>query len=456
MSKTSDIEGKRRRALELLRSRKQQGHSEARALVDDYRNYTYDMFMHSDGAEPVECRKFSHWVESASADKVYAFESVRTSMQTSEVDLVRETGEAMHLLNFSSYNYLGLGYHPEVIRAAQDAVARFGLGANSSPVISGTYEIHKELEDGLLRFFSLPDHGISLFTSGYGVNLGVIQAFVKPGGFVVCDRHAHMSILDGAKLSGAQIRYFEHNDAAELDSVLEEICGGRTRVLVCAEGVYSSDGDYGKLKVLVSTAKKHGAFVLVDEAHSALLAGETGRGVCEQHGILEDVDLYVMTFSKALAGVGGALLAHKDIVRYVNWYAKCRMFSCALDPAVTGGMIKALEIASGPEGRARRDRLRDNVSYFRGLLLGKVNLGRSETWIMTVIYGNDTETLNLNDYLQRQGLDASIMQFPAAPKNEGRIRLFVTSEHTHEQLDRAAAIILGAADRFGFSNEYSV
>ena len=418
--------------------------------TSDYRNETYDMYLHSAGARPVEMERFADWVRRASSEGKYPFESVRISGQRAEVDLVRETGETLHLINMSSYNYLGLGYHPAVIRAAQDAVARYGLGANSSPVISGTYGVHRELERGIVDYFGLPGRGVSLFSSGYAVNLGTIQAFAKPGSVVVLDRSAHMSLLEGAKLSGARIEYFEHNDVDDLDAVLGRVAGGRTRVLVCVEGVYSGDGDFGDLRRVVATSKRYGAMVLVDEAHSVLVAGPGGRGVAEEQGVLSQIDLYVMTFSKAFSGIGGALLARADITQYVNWYAKCRMFSCALDPAVTGGMVKALELAAGAEGDARRRRIRANAAYLEQRLKGRVDLGVSNSWILTVLFGDERKTLDLNDHLQRQGLDTSIMQFPAVPKNEARIRLFVTSEHTRDQLDRAADILLAAADRFDF------
>lgn len=421
-----------------------------RHVKEHFKEYTYDMFMMNVAPEPEEMILFSNWVDTLNREKINSFEAVRTSAQKTEVDLIRQNGEPMHLLNFSSYNYLGFSYHPDVIRAAQDAVARFGLGASSSPVISGTYGIHKMLEDQLLAFFDLPDRGVSLFSSGYGVNLGVIQAFVKPGNYVVLDSNAHMSILEGAKLSGAKIKYFRHNDLEHLEEILQEVCDGYSRVLIGVEGVYSGDGDYGNLRGVVDLAKKYGAFTLVDEAHSVLVAGETGRGVCEMQGVLADVDLYVMTFSKGFGGVGGALIARKEFCRYVNYYAKCRMFSCALDPAVTGGMVKALELAGSDEGRIRRQRIKENAAYFLELLKGKVNLGVSESWVVTIIYGNDKNTLDLNNYLQRKGLDTSIMQFPAVPKNEARIRMFVTSEHTREQIEQAAAIVLDAAREFNF------
>ncbi len=440
-----DLEEKRRLAKELLAQRQQKISS-----PPDYKTYTYDMFMHSMGARPVEMERFSQWVDQAVEDGVYAFESERLGAQTTSVDLLRETGETMHLLNFSSYNYLGFGYHPDVIQAAQDAVAKFGLGANSSPVISGTYQIHKQFERALLDFFGLEGKGVSLFSSGYGVNLGVLQAFANPGSHILLDRSSHMSLLEGAKLAGAQISYFNHNSPDHLEEVLQSLQIKNQRVLICVEGIYSADGDFGKLDQIIEVAKRHNAFVLVDEAHSGFVAGENGKGTSEKMGVLEEIDFLVLTFSKALSGVGGCVIADQELTRYINWYAKCRFFSCALDPAVTGGMLKVVELLSGHEGYNRRQRIKENADYFRARLKEFVNIGKSESWIVTVLYGNDKLSMDLNNYLQHQGLDSSPLQFPAAPKNEGRLRLFVTSEHTRDQIDQAVLILVEAARKFNF------
>ena len=417
---------------------------------ENYSNYTYDMFMMNMSAELEEMELFSEYVDVLNEKKTYTFEAARNGTQGPETDLLRANGETVHVVNLSSYNYLGFSYHPDVIKAAQDAVAKYGLGASSSPVISGTYQIHKELEKTLIDFFGLPGRGVCLFTAGYSVNLGAISAFIKPGHKVIMDSNSHMSIVEGAKLSGGDMSFFRHNDMAHLEELLKEQCDDFTRVLICVEGIYSGDGDYGNLKEVVRLAKKYGAFTLVDEAHSALVAGEHGKGVCEQQGVLADVDLYVMTFSKAFGGVGGAVYAKKEITQYMNWYAKCRMFSCALDPAVTGGMAKVIQLAGGPLGAERRARLKDNAKYFRSLLEGKVVLSEGDAWVVIVHFGAESKTLGLNDFLQREGLDTSIIQFPAVPRNEARIRMFITSEHTHEQLKRAADIIVKAAEKFDF------
>ncbi len=419
-------------------------------VQENFADYTYDMFMMNMSAELEEINLFAEYVDVLNEKKMYTFEAARSGTQTTETDLARENGESVHVVNLSSYNYLGFSYHPDVIKAAQDAVAKYGLGASSSPVISGTYTIHKQLEQALEKFFGLPDRGVSLFTAGYSVNLGAISAFIKPGHKVIMDSASHMSIVEGAKLSGGDMSFFRHNDMTHLEELLKVQCDDFTRVLICVEGIYSGDGDYGNLKEVVRLAKQYGAFTLVDEAHSALVAGEHGRGVCEQQGVLEDVDLYVMTFSKAFGGVGGAVYAKKEITKYMNWYAKCRMFSCALDPAVTGGMTKVIELAGSPVGAERRNRLKSNAKYFRGLLEGKVKLSEGDAWVVIVHFGAESKTLGLNDYLQRKGLDTSIIQFPAVPRNEARIRMFITSEHSHEQLEKAAGIVLDAAEKFDF------
>jgi glycine C-acetyltransferase len=424
-----------------------------RVALPGYTAMTFDMAMHSTSAEHAESRHFYRWLKEISADQRYSFEVPRQGAQRTEVEVRRETGESLRLLNFGSYNYFGYGYHPQVIEAAKAALDRYGLGAASSPILSGTLELHKQLETALLDFFGLEGRGVSLFSSGYGVNAGVIPAYVKQGHHIVLDRSIHVSIQEGAQLSNARIWYFRHNDVNNLEKILKQLSDQNTRVLVCTEGVYSADGDYGRLAEIVEVAKRYRASILVDEAHSMLVAGPNGRGVAAEQGVLREIDLLVVTFSKAFGGIGGALIAKDEVARYVNWYARCRMFSCALDPAVTGGVLKSLELAQTADGQTRRERIRRNAALLRERLRDRVEIGRSESWIVPVMYGAGELTFHLNDYLQRRGLDVSIMQFPAVPKNESRVRMFVSSEHTEEQIERAAAIICEAAAHFGFRKD---
>lgn len=413
---------------------------------------SYDMFMPGSDPELSEITRFDAWVEQGIAAGCYTFETPRQAAQRPENTLVRENGERLAVINVASYNYLGFGYHPEVIQAAKHALDVYGLGVSSSPIAGGTIMLHRELEQALVDFLALPGRGASLFTTGYNVNTGTLSAVIKPGGHVVLDRAAHMSLVEGAQLSRGEVHTFEHNDMADLERVLRGITrAGPARIIVCAEGAYSSDGDYGDLAGITAVARRFGAMVLVDEAHSVLVAGPGGRGVAAAQGVLDRVDFYVVTFSKALGALGGAVVCRRDIARYINWYARCRLFSCGLDPAVTGGVLKALRLGSGPEGDRRRVRIYERAIQLRARLRGRVPLIESDSWIVPVIYGSDQRTLLLTDYMQRAGLETSIVQYPAVPRHLSRMRLFVTSEHTPEQIERAAEIIIAAAETFGFA-----
>ncbi|MBV9330100.1 MAG: aminotransferase class I/II-fold pyridoxal phosphate-dependent enzyme [Alphaproteobacteria bacterium] len=417
----------------------------------DYFDYTYDMFITSVDGEESEIIRFSKWIDAASRDGVYTYEAPRLEAQKTEVLARRADGTPLKLLNFSSYNYLGYGLHPKVIESAKLALDRYGLGACSSPIQAGTLQLHTELEQRLADFVGLPNLGVSLFSSGYGVNTGAISALIKRGHHIVIDASCHMSIVEGAQLSRAKIHFFEHNNAEDLERVLKEIGPNPSRILVCSEGVFSADGDFGALDKIVPLAKSYGAQVLIDEAHSFLLCGRNGRGVADMLGVLDQVDYLVVTFSKALGGVGGALIAQREAARYVNWFARCRMFSCALDPAVTAGITKGLELGAGSDGDKRRARLKTNSDQLRSVLKGRARTGRSESWIVPVIFGSETLSIPLSDWLQRHGLEGSVMSFPAVPMDEARIRLFVTSEHSPEQIARCGDIVAQAASELGFA-----
>jgi glycine C-acetyltransferase len=437
---------------ELLRRRQAAEPVAAAEATPEYARMTYDMFMAGSDPGLSEIARFDAWVKSGIAAGVYTFETPRRAAQRPENTLVRENGDQLAVINMASYNYLGFGYHPTVIQAAKDALDVYGLGVSSSPVAGGTILLHRELEGALAAFLGIPGRGVSLFTTGYNVNTGTLSAVVKPGGHVVLDRAAHMSIVEGAQLCRGEVHWFEHNDITDLERVLRGITrDGPRRIVVCAEGAYSADGDYGDLAGITAAARRYGAMVLVDEAHSVLVTGPGGRGVAAAQGVLDQVDFFVVTFSKALGAIGGAVIARRDIARYINWYARCRMFSCGLDPAVTGGVLEALQLGAGAEGDERRARIRDRSSQLRARLRGRVPLVESDSWIVPVIYGPEQRTPMLTDHMQRAGLETSIMQYPAVPRDRSRMRLFVTSEHTPAQIDRAADIVLAAADRFGFT-----
>ena len=416
-----------------------------------YTEFTLDMFSRSSGKNHAEIKQFNQWRNDViSADK-YTFETPHLTPQTPEIGVRRIHGDEHKLFNFSSYNYLGYANHPEVINAAKDALDKFGLGATGSPLLNGTFDIHKQLEYALTNFFGQEGYGISLFSSGYGANIGVVSSYIHKGDYVVLDHSSHASLIDGAVMSQGTLKLFRHNDAEFLERILKRIAKENRRILVCVEGVYSTDGDYGNLKDIVTVTKKYGASILVDEAHSLLVAGETGKGAVEKFDVLGDVDLLIGTFSKSFGGVGGCLYAKQELINYVNYYARSRMFSCALDPEVTGGILKALELASGPDGDEKRKRIVENADHLRSLLKNKVDIGTSQSWVIPIIFGDERKSLPLGDYLMRKGYDFSIMMFPAVKKNKSIIRAFVTSEHTKEQLEGCAEALIDAANEYEFA-----
>ena len=416
-----------------------------------YTEFTLDMFSRSSGKNHAEIKQFNQWRNDIiSADK-YTFETPHLTPQTPEIGVRRIHGDERKLFNFSSYNYLGYANHPEVINAAKDALDKFGLGATGSPLLNGTFDIHKQLEYALTDYFGQEGYGISLFSSGYGANIGVVSSYIHKGDYVVLDHSSHASLVDGAVMSQGTLKLFRHNDPEFLERILKRIAKENRRILVCVEGVYSTDGDYGNLKDIVTITKKYGASILVDEAHSLLVAGATGKGAVEKFDVLGDVDLLIGTFSKSFGGVGGCLYAKQELINYVNYYARSRMFSCALDPAVTGGILKALELASGPDGDEKRKRIVENADHLRSLLKNKVDIGTSQSWVIPIIFGDERKSLPLGDYLMRKGYDFSIMMFPAVKKNKSIIRAFVTSEHTKEQLEGCAEALIDAANAYDFA-----
>lgn len=441
MSRELSLEEKRRLARELLLKKKAGKIAQREPELP-----SYERFMGGSDSALSEVADFAEWVRSLKESGRYSLERAREGAATPMI-----TAEGAQALNFSTYNYLGLSSHPQVVAAAKEALDTYGLGCGASPNASGKLLIHQQLEEDLVDYFGIAEGGVSLFSAGYNVNTGSLSALMRPGCHLVMDQSVHMSIVEGARLSGADIHTFQHNDARDLERILKQVSAARRRVMVCVEGVYSADGDWGDLAQLISVSKRYGALVMVDEAHSTLLCGPQGQGVAAREGVLESVDLLVLTFSKAFGGVGGALVGHRNITQYVNWYARSRLFSCALSPAVTAGVRAALRLARGPEGDMRRRRLVENADYLRGQLTGKVPLGDSQSWVLPVIFGSEQKTLELYHYVRSRGLDGSVMEFPAVPKGAARLRLFVTSEHTREQLDQAVAILLDTARRFQFA-----
>lgn len=341
------------------------------------------------------------------------------------------------IINLTSYNYLGLSSHPEVIQAAKDGLDKYGLGASGAPLLSGTFDLHTEFARRLAEFKE--KEACLLYSSGFGGNVGAIQGILRKGDFAIMDEKIHRSIVDGVTLSGAKMLFFAHNDMNELEALLEKHKGKRK--MVFAEGVYSMDGDLAKLPEISELCEIHNAGLFLDEAHSSLIFGENGRGVGEHFHLEHKVGVSFGTLSKSFGGVGGFICANQEIIDYLKGYSSPWNFSCAISPPLVAGLMKGLEVAT--RDSSLRDKLWENTHYFRkGLEDLNLNLGLSASQVIPIIIGSSGETLlHMAHEVQKRGLFLQPVDYPAVPAHERRFRISVSSQLTKEDIDEALNII---------------
>ena len=379
---------------------------------------------------------FADWHDDANLRGYYLYGQPMSSRPMTRVDLQEKLEQRqLNVLNLSSYNYLGLSYRPEVIEAAKKALDRYGMGAAGSPVLSGTMDVHLELERELAQFKNKP--ACLLFPTGYSTNIGLIQGLMRPGDLIIADQNSHASIVDGAILSKADMRFFRHNRPEDLEKKLKVASG---RKLVVVEGVYSMDGDVCRLPEIVEVAKQYDARIMIDEAHSTFIYGENGRGVAEAFGLEDQIDIHVGTLSKAIGGQGGFVAGSDGLRQYLEAFARSRFFSCALSPVVAAGALEALRIASREPGL--RGRLWANVAHIRRLLREEgIDVGESTSQVIPVMIRNDRRIFEIGHRLQRAGLYLQPIVYPAVAKHRSRFRISVSAAHTHDQLNEGVAIL---------------
>jgi 8-amino-7-oxononanoate synthase len=345
-------------------------------------------------------------------------------------------GRPRSVINLCSYNYLGLANRPEVIAAARDALAKYGVGACGSPLLSGMTDLHRQLERRVAGFLGRED--AMLFNSGFGGALGTISGLLRKTDVAILDNRSHLSLRDGAVLSRSRVDRFEHNDLASLDAALRRRKGRRQLVIV--EGIYSMDGDFANLDGLLDITESHRASVFIDEAHSMLGCGAHGRGAAEHYGVENRVPLVYGTFSKAFAAVGGFVTGAVETLDYLRYYAHSYAYSCALPPVIVAAVLKALDISEREP--QLRSRLWDNARYFREQLnsIG-IDTGASTTYIMPLVIGDRARMYQLGHELRRRGVWVAPVDYPAVPEDRICFRACVTANHTRADLDEALNIL---------------
>ncbi len=342
-------------------------------------------------------------------------------------------------VNWSSNDYLGLSQHPRLAHAASEAAHRWGVGARASRLLSGSTQIHADLERALAAWFRAP--AALVFSSGYLANLGVLGSLAGPGDMIFLDRLCHASLVEASRLSRATLRVFSHNDAQQLATLLRRT-PVRGRRIVVTEGVFSMDGDCAPVRELVAVAERHNALVYLDDAHGAFVRGKTGRGSPEEAKVPADRLVYMATLGKALGCQGGFVVGPQSLIDWITNQAKAFIYATALAVPVAAAAREALLVLQ-QEPRHRlalqrnTRRLRSHLSRLKISALGS-SLARSSSPIAPVRLGGAARALAAARYLRKQGIWCPAVRPPTVPQGTSRLRISVTAAHTLEQVDDLA------------------
>ncbi|MGD0105614.1 MAG: aminotransferase class I/II-fold pyridoxal phosphate-dependent enzyme [Rhodopila sp.] len=356
------------------------------------------------------------------------------------------TIEGRRLLNLVSYNYLGLNGHPRVAAAAKQAIDQYGTSVSASRIVSGDRPVHRALEAALAALHGTED--CLVMVSGHATNVTVIGHLVGPGDAIIHDQLSHNSIVQGAKLSGAQRVQFAHNDVGLLQRALRSVRGRVKRVLVAIEGHYSMDGDVPDLAAMIETVRQNDAYLMVDEAHSVGVLGATGRGLAEHCGVNPaGVDIWMGTLSKTLSGCGGYIAASHDLVEYLRYSAPGFVYSVGLAPPLAAASLASLEVMREEPWRVQK--LNANARLFlQEAQAAGLNTGNSVgAAIVPIILGSSIRAARVADLLFRRGINVQPILHPAVAERSARLRFFLSSLHMPEQIRTAVAeTVLAIAD----------
>lgn len=350
------------------------------------------------------------------------------------------------VLLLCSNNYLGLAGHPSLAAASIAAIQQYGTSSGASRLVSGTMELHERLEHAVAAFKR--SEAALVFNSGHAANTGIIPALVGRGDIVFSDRLNHASIVDGILLSGARLVRYPHNDHRYLAALMEKHAGVRS--LIVSDGVFSMDGDIAPLAELAHLKRRHGALLMVDDAHGCGVLGDGGRGSAELLGVGGDVDVQMGTFGKALGSFGAYAAVSAELRSLLVNRARSFIFSTSLPPAVLAASLAAVELVQTGEGDLLRERLSANSRFFRNRLAeaGFV-IPDGTTQIVPIVIGSADTTMRFSEALLAEGLFAQGIRPPTVPAGTSRLRFTLMATHTMADLARAVEVICRVGTRLG-------
>ena len=361
---------------------------------------------------------------------IYPYFHTLESKQAPEVVM-----ESKDIIMIGSNNYLGLTSHPEVIEAGIKAIEKYGSGCSGSRFLNGTLDIHVALEKELAEFLNKEE--VVTFSTGFQSNLGIISAIAGRTDYIISDKENHASIYDGCRLSFAKMLRYNHSDMQDLERQLQSV-PDTAGILIVTDGVFSMGGDVCKLPEIVALAKKYGARVMVDDAHGLGVLGKHGRGTAEHFGLEDEVDIYMGTFSKSLASLGGYMAAKKEVCDYVRHSSRPFIFSASITPSSVACARKALEILKREPERVVR--LKEISSYMRKKLKNngiEILDSGFDTPIIPIYTYQNVRTFVACKKLFERGVYVNPTVSPAVPVGQSLIRTSYMATHTEEQMDRA-------------------
>ncbi len=346
---------------------------------------------------------------------------------------------------YASYSYLGLVGHPRINAAAIEAVKRYGTGTHGVRTLAGTLTIHNELEETIAHFKGA--EAAVTYTSGYVTNLTVVSTLLGRGDYVISDKLNHASIVDGCLMSGAKFLRFKHNDMEALEQRLQQVPDGASK-LVVSDSVFSMDGDIIDFPRVVELCRKYNAYLMIDEAHSVGVLGETGRGIEEHFGMPGSIDIKMGTLSKTIPSVGGYVAGNRDLINYLRHASRAYIFSAALPPAQAAAAKAAFEVILDEPWRIKK---LNQVSkqFIDGLKGAGFDTLYTETAIVPVICGTDEAAFEMTRDCQNQDIFVLPVVSPAVPPGLARLRATVTAAHEPEDIERAMEVIVASGKKLG-------
>ena len=370
--------------------------------------------------------------QKAKAAGVYPYFRAISSEQDPEVIM-----NGKKVLMFGSNSYMGLTNHPKVIEAAIEATKKYGTGMAGSPFLNGTLTIHKDLEARLADYVGKED--AMIYSTGFGVNLGVVSTLTGREDYIILDEQDHASIIEGRRLSFSNYLKYKHNDMESLENQLKRCEPDKVKLIV-TDGVFSMEGDVANLPEIVRLAKKYNASVMVDEAHGLGVFGEGGRGTCNHFGVTDDVDLIMGTFSKSLASLGGFIATDKVITNFLRHHSRSYIFTASITPASTAAVNAALDIILAEPERQEHVWKITNYALEQFRAMG-CEIGHTSTPIIPLFIRDDYKTFHVTSELLKEGVFVNPVVTPAVAPQDTLIRYSLMATHTEEQVQRSLEAI---------------